>query len=151
MCPVVAPLGHAAPQTPDLCASDPCALDKTRTAAAGNLCDGPMSIAFTEETWPSNGKRDRGLRLTFSGLTICPGCYIAGSADGEAVMISFTDQELANRCASSFCKLTDVQAEVHPGQRSLSERLATLSRLLCAPGCASARRTGLARRTTVPS
>lgn len=70
--------------------------------AAGNLCGGAMQYAFTEVDWPINGKRDRGLRLKFDGITLCPGCYIAGSdGSGDNVMLSWTDQNLHSALFSS--------------------------------------------------
>ena len=72
-----------------------------------DLCTDGMRVDFTNFTWPTGVKRDRGLNITFTkDIILPPGGSAGGKAtdSGANVALSFKDNKNAYRwAADSLC------------------------------------------------
>lgn len=68
----------------------------TESGNGTDLCNDGLRVHFTNFTWPTGVKRDRGLNITFTKDVILPPGGVTGghpTANGANVALSFKDNK----------------------------------------------------------
>lgn len=82
-----------------------------------DLCTDGLRVDFTNFTWPTGVKRDRGFNISFTKDIILPpnGGWAGGKASASSanVALSFKDNKNAYRQDSSKCLACCIQKHAH--------------------------------------